>query len=107
MHVLLTEVSTVGSIDWWVAVIAIVIGLLSIVLITRVNRSMGGQIKSAIQFFVVGIDMNVVAIFLSIVGIRNTLVFGQVVDIQNLIIMFGMVFFIISARQLSTLLARI
>ena len=105
MHLTLAGLTTVGPIDLVVAVATILI--LSIVLIIRVNRGLGGQIKSAIQFFVIGIDLNIVAIFWAVLVNKSAIIAGQSIDIQNLIIMVSMLFFILSAQRFSTLVARV
>jgi len=107
MHLTLAGLTTVGSIDLVVAVMTILMGIISIVLIVRVNRGLGGQIKSAIQFFVIGIDLNIVAIFWAVLVNKSAIIAGQSIDIQNLIIMVSMLFFILSARRFSTLVARV
>ena len=107
MHLTLAGLTTVGPIDLVVAVATILMGILSIVLIIRVNRGLGGQIKSAIQFFVIGIDLNIVAIFWAVLVNKSAIIAGQSIDIQNLIIMVSMLFFILSAQRFSTLVARV
>ena len=107
MHLTLASFTTVSWFDFGVAAATILMGVFSILLIVRVNRGLGGQIKSAIQYFVIGIDLNIVSIFWSVLVNRTAIIGGMSIDIQNIIIMVSMLFFILSAYRFSTLVARV
>lgn len=87
-----------------IVILAVVIGLVAITLVIRLNRQLGGKIRSALWYFLLGIFVNLFAMV-------YTLFFGHVyaigklsVDVHDLFMALGMVFFILSAYQFSRLI---
>jgi len=97
---------SMSNADLIVDVIAIAIGLIAIVGVTRLNRNLGGKMKSALQFFVLGILSNIVAmIWTSFYG--HTYTIGMTTfDIHNFFMAVGMLFFILSTWRFSLLIPR-
>ena len=106
--VMVSSTAAIGgeSIDLIIDVVTIIIGLASIYIIIRLNRNLGGKIKSALQYFVWGVAINIVAVVYTTV-LSHTLTIGGIsVDAHNLLMAFAMIFFILSTYRFSLLIAR-
>ncbi|OGI95372.1 hypothetical protein A2917_02285 [Candidatus Nomurabacteria bacterium RIFCSPLOWO2_01_FULL_42_17] len=85
--------------------IAILVGIVAIYSLLRLNKSLGGKLSSAIRFFNLGMAANVVAIIWSTFYGHMYIVAGATLDIHHLLMSVGMIFFVISTRKLSGLVA--
>ena len=101
-----TVVAGEGLVDLVVDVATIIIGLASIYIIIRLNRNLGGKIKSALQFFVWGVAINIVAVVYTTFLSHTLTIGGVAIDAHNLLMAFAMVFFILSTYRFSLLVAR-
>ncbi len=83
---------------------AIVIGFLSMYLLIRLNRQLGGRIQTALWFFVLGVLANVAAILWSLFFEHTYIVANTTFDAHQLLMTIGMIFFILSTRKFSLLI---
>lgn len=97
---------TMSSVDIIVDVAAVIIGLAAIYFVLRLNKSLGGKIKSALRFYILGIFANVFAmIWTAFFG--HTYTIGAVTfDIHNVFMAIGMVFFTVSTYRFSLLVPK-
>ncbi|MDO8575973.1 MAG: hypothetical protein Q7R90_01520 [bacterium] len=101
-----TVVMEQGLADLIVDVATIVIGLASVYIVTRLNRNLGGKIKSALQFFVWGVVINIIAVVYTTFLSHAVTIGGIELDAHNLLMAFAMIFFILSTYRFSLLVAR-
>ena len=96
----------VTPIDIGVDIVAICIGLIAIIFVVRLNRKLGGKIKSALWFFLLGVFINMFAMlwtaFFGHVYTLGTVTF----DVHDVFMAVGMIFFILSAYRFSLLVPR-
>ena len=83
---------------------AIIIGFGAIYLLIRLNQTLGGKIKSALWFFVLGVLSNVVAILWSLFLDHMYNIGGTMFNIHQFFMTVGMIFFIISTHRFSSLI---
>ena len=95
-----------GQVDLIVSSIAIFIGLVSIYLIIKLTKNLGGKIKSALQFFILGVSANILAMIWNILFGHTFTISIITVDAHNILMAIGMIFFIISTYRFSLLIPR-
>lgn len=84
--------------------IAIVVGLLAVVWVFHLNRTLGGRVRQALWFFIAGILCNVVAVGWSLF-LEHDFIFRNIaIDIHQNLMTAGMIFFIISTARFSKLI---
>jgi hypothetical protein len=100
---MVTTVLVPAPVNIGVDVVAVVIGLVAVIWIIRLNQKLGGKIKSALWFFLIGVFTNVFAImWTEIFG--HTYSIGLItVDVHDAFMAIGMVFFSLSAYRFSLL----
>jgi len=97
---------TMTSFDIGVDVLAVLIALVAIILVIRLNSKLGGKLRSALRYFVLGILVNAFAmVWTAFFGHTYTL--GTVTfDVHNTFMAIGMVLFSLSAYRFSLLIPR-
>ena len=101
-----TIVMEQGLADLIVDVVTIVIGLASVYIIIKLNRNLGGKIKSALQLFVWGVAINIIAVVYTTFLSHSVTIGGVALDAHNLLMAFAMIFFILSTYRFSLLISR-
>jgi len=100
---MMAPVST-NIIELIVGIAATLIGLFAIYLLIKLNRKLGGKIKTALQYFVLGVLANIVAIIWSLFFEHIYVIAGITFNIHQLLMTLGMIFFILSTYRFSSLI---
>ncbi|OGZ97027.1 MAG: hypothetical protein A3B34_03925 [Candidatus Sungbacteria bacterium RIFCSPLOWO2_01_FULL_54_21] len=83
----------------------IIIGVISVLLMLTLKRTLGGRVGAALNLVVGGVLFNILALGWTIVFTRLRLLAPPTVDVHHLFMVSGMVLFVLAARKFS-LLAR-
>ena len=104
--VMSSSIMTMSPTDIGVDVVAVCIGLIAIVLVVRLNQKLGGKIRSALRFFLLGVFTNVFAMLWT-AFFGHTYTLGALTfDVHDVFMAIGMIFFIFSAYRFSLLVPR-
>lgn len=83
---------------------AMVVGLLAVVWVFKLNRTLGGRVSQALRFFIAGILCNVAAIGWSLFFEHAYVIGNMEVDVHQNLMTVGMIFFILSTARFSKLI---
>ena len=90
-----------------ISVAAVLFGVVAMVVIVRINRELGGRVRQALRFVVLGILCNVLAILWSLFWGHGQIVGNTYVDIHQNLMTVGMICFIISTIRFSKLMQNV
>jgi len=79
--------------------IGIAIGLIAILTVNNLNKVLAGKLSGALKVFVGGIVCMIFAFVYTVIFTRLKLISAPPVDIHHLLMTFGMLFFIVSAKK--------
>lgn len=103
---MVTSVMTLTPTDIGVDVVAVIIGLVAVISVVRLNQKLGGKIKSALWFFLLGVFINIFAmVWTAFFGHTYTLGTATF-DVHDVFMAIGMVFFTLSTYRFSLLVPR-
>lgn len=95
-----------SPVDIGVDVVAACIGLFAVILVIRLNRKLGGRIRSALWFFLSGVFINVFAMLWTAFFGHMYTVDAITFDVHDAFMAIGMIFFTLSAYRFSLLIPR-
>lgn len=84
-------------------IVGVLAGVISIGVILSSSRTVGGQVGSAFNLVLIGILFQMSAVIYTIVFTRLKLFPAPVVDIHHGLMVIGLVFFVMAARQFAKL----
>lgn len=85
-------------------IIGITIGLISIYIILKIKKSLGGRVGGALNMFVWGVAFQIFAFSWTIVFTRLALLPKPAIDVHHLLMATGMVLFVAAALKFSKLI---
>jgi len=106
MQIILERIYLIGSANFGLVCVAVAVGLYAVILVINAWGGFGGRLKSAIAFFISGVFLNVVALVWSVFFVQMNSVVGLVLEIQNVIILAGMVCFLLSSSDFIRMMSR-
>ncbi|MCR4311087.1 MAG: hypothetical protein NUV54_00745 [Candidatus Taylorbacteria bacterium] len=87
--------------------VALVVAFLAVVVAIRMAGAMGGRIRKAIFYFILGIVANALAVFWTLFFAHQYLVWGVYLDVHQNLMSLGMIFFVISTYKFSKLVQNV
>lgn len=82
----------------------VAVGLISVVKMLKLHRTLGGKIGGAVHLVVGGVILNMLAFLWTIIFTRLKLFPMPPLDVHHLLMTVGMVLFVFAARKFSTLI---
>lgn len=88
----------------FIDVIGVAVGLVSVIRMVGLNKTLGGKMGGAVNLVVGGVALNILAFLWTIVFTRLKILPAPPLDVHHLLMTVGMILFVLAARKFSALI---